>query len=175
MSVTENRPVEDKRKKWLVAAVCLAAVAVSASSIIRQLPSPPKSAAAVAGSPGRGGGYPGGGTPGGWQMPSGTRGQITTITASAISIKSRDGVAKSFAITPATKITVDQKPVTATDLKPGQRARVVSADNKTATEVHIRTRPFGGRGGYPGGGGGYPVGPPGRAPAMSGPTGAAGG
>lgn len=167
MSVAEQKSVEDKRKKWVVGAVCLVAVAVSLFSIMRQLPARPKAGTAAAGSSSGGGGYPGGGASGGRQMP-GTRGQITTITASAISIQSRDGVAKSFAITPATKITVDQKPVTATDLKPGQRARVVSADDKTATEVHIRTRPFGGRGGgYPGG--------PGGAPAMARPPGAGGG
>ena len=139
MSVSGKKPEEDK-KKWLVGFVCLVAVAVSIFSIVRQLPARSKAATAP------GGGYPGGGR----QMP-GTRGQITTVSASAITIQTRDGAAKSFTITPATKITVDQAAVAATDLKTGQRARVVSTDNTTATEIHIRTRPFGGRGGYPGG------------------------
>lgn len=169
MSVAQKKPMEN-RKKWLLGVVCLVAVALSVLSIVHQLPSPPPAGRA----PGGGGGYPGaGGAPGGRQMP-GTRGQITSITPSAITIKSRDGATKSFALSAATKITVDQKPVTATDLKMGQRARVVSADEKTATEVYIRTRPFGGgRGGYPGGG--RPGGYPGGAPAMARPTGAPGG
>ncbi len=83
-------------------------------------------------------------------MP-GTGGQITTVGADAITLQGRDGAAKTFALTAATKITVDQKPVAAAELKAGQRTRVVSTDGKSAAEVHVRTRPPGG-GGYPGGG-----------------------
>ena len=143
MSVPEEKPVGDKRKKWVLGALCLAAVVVSALSIVRELPHSSSAATASRSGPG------GGGAPGGRQLP-GTRGQITTISADAITIQGRDGTAKTFALTAATKITVDQKPVAATDLKAGQRARVVSTDDKSASEIHVRTRPPGGRGG-PGG------------------------
>lgn len=151
MSVSENKPVGDKRKKQIIGIICLAAVAVSAFSLVREMPHSPGAVIAPGGNS-WGGGVPGrGGAPGGRQMP-GTRGQITTVSANAITIQPRDGVAKTFVLTAATKITVDQNPVEAADLKAGQRARVVSTDDKSAAEVHVRTRPPGGRGGYPGGG-----------------------
>lgn len=39
--------------------------------------------------------------------------------------------------------------MTAADLKAGQRARITSADGKSASEIYIRTHPSSG-GGYPG-------------------------
>ena len=134
---------KDNRKKWIVAVLCLLAVGLSAWSIKRQMP-----ATRVAAQGGAAGG-PGGGR----QMP-GTRGQITSINASAITIRPRSGAPQTFTLTATTKITVDQKPVAATALTVGQRARVVSTDNTTATEVHVRTRPFGRPGGGPPNGGG---------------------
>ncbi len=151
MLVPEEKPAGDKKKKWALGAVCLAAVAVSALSIVREMPHP-STPPINPSSSGRGGG----GAPGGRQLP-GTRGQITTVSADPITIQGRDGTPKTFTLTAATKITVDQKPVAATDLKAGQRARIISTDDKSASEVHIRTRPPGGRGG-PGGGRGGPGG-----------------
>lgn len=63
--------------------------------------------------------------------------------------RARDGGAKTFALTTTTKITVDQKPMTAADLKAGQRTRITSADGKSASGIYIRTHPPSG-GGYPG-------------------------
>lgn len=155
MSIANKQPAEDNKKKWLIGAVCLIVVLLSLFSIVRQLPARSKTGTTA-------GGYPGaGGAPGGRQMP-GTRGQISAVTARAITLQPRNGAPKTFAITPATKITVDQATVAATDLKAGQRARVVSADDKTATEIRVRTRPFGGRGGRRGG---SPGSPPAMAPA----------
>ena len=170
MSVNEEipageKPAEDKKKKWVTGAVCLVAVAVSLFALMREVPK-----ASVPSSSARGGGgYPGGGAPGGGpggpggQRAPGTRGQITTVSATAITIQGRDGVSKTFAVTAATKITVDRKPAAAADLKAGQRARIVSKDEKSADEIVIRTRPPGGRGG-PGGGGRGGGGPGGGAP-----------
>lgn len=162
MSDTNNRPAEDKKKKWVIGIVCLIVVAVSLLSLARQMRPLFASGGAprgVASGPGYPGGAGGPGGPGGRQMP-GTRGQITVVSDSAITIQGRDGTPKTFTLTPATKITVDQATVAATDLKVGQRARVVSTDSKSATEVHVRTRPFGGRGGGRGGPGGSPGGAP---------------
>lgn len=143
---------EDKWKKWVVGFVCLAAIAVSLLVIVREIPPPRNASPPTLGYPGRGG------APGGPQM-LGTRGQITTVSADATTISARDGGAKTFALTTTTKITVDQKPMTAADPKAGQRARITSADGKSASEIYIRTHPLSG-GGYPGGGpsasGGYP-------------------
>lgn len=166
MSVPEEtpageKPVEDKKKKWITGAVCLIAVAVSLFALVHEIPKTPapspstRGGGGYPGGGGPGGGAPGGGAPGGGpggQRPPGTRGQITAVGAGAITIQGRDGVAKTFALAAATKITVDQQPAAAADLKTGQRARVVSKDGKSADEVVIRTRPPGGRGG-PGGGG----------------------
>ena len=66
--------------------------------------------------------------------------------------RARDGGAKTFALTTTTKITVDQKPMTAADLKAGQRARITSADGKSASEIYTRTHPPSASGGYPGSG-----------------------
>lgn len=145
--------VEDKWKKWVVGFVCLAAIAVSLLVIVREIPPPRNASPPTLGYPGRGG------APGGPQM-LGTRGQITTVSADATTISARDGGAKTFALTTTTKITVDQKPMTAADPKAGQRARITSADGKSASEIYIRTHPPSASGGYPGGGpsasGGYP-------------------
>ena len=154
MSVNEEKPAGDQWKKWGLGLLCLAAVVVSAFSIIRQIPPPSPSIDRSkypngGGAPAAGGGAPAGrGGPGGQQMP-GTRGQITTVSATAITIQGRDGVPKTFAVTAATKIMVDQKPAAAADLKAGQRARVVSKDEKSADEINIRTGPPRRRSGWP--------------------------
>ena len=103
-----------------------------------------------------------GGPGGGRAQPPGTGGQITSVSANSITVEPRAGGPKTFALTADTKITVDQAPATAADLKTGLRGRVVSKDGKAADEVQIRTKPFGG----PGGPGGGPGGPPpgGKAP-----------
>ena len=171
MSVNEKGPAEkpagEQWKKWLIGLVCLAAVAVSALTIIRQLPPPtpaidrskyPRGGGAPAGGAAPGGAASGGAASGGQQLP-GTRGQITTVSADSITLQGRDGTAKTFAMTAATKVSIDQKPAASADLKAGQRARVVSKDDKSADEVNVRTGPPGG----PGGQGGPPGGPPGAA------------
>ncbi len=161
---TGEKPAEDKKKKWVIGAACLAAVGVSALTIIRQIPpsapavDPATYRAMVAAGSGPPAGAPGAGAPGGQRAP-GTRGQITTLSATSITVQGRDGVPKTFTVTPATKITVDQKPASAAALKMGLRARIVSKDEKSADEIVIRTRPPGGRGGPGGGpGGGGPGG-----------------
>ena len=159
MLIPEDRPVgdrpagdkvEDKWKKRVVGFVCLTTVAVSLLVIVREIPPPRNASPPILG-------YPGGeGAPGGPQL-LGTRGQITTVSADAITISARDGGAKTFALTTTTKITVDQKPMTAANLKTGQRARIVSADGKSASEIYIRTHaPSGGYPGAPSASGGYP-------------------
>ena len=160
MSVNEEnpaeKPAEDKRKKWMIGVVCLVAVAVSLFALVREIPKTPAQSPSTRGG-GSGPGYPGGGAPGGGpggQRAPGTRGRITTISATAITIQGRDGTPKTFAVTAATKIMVDRKPAAAADLKAGQRARIVSKDEKSADEINIFTLPpGGGRGGPPGGGG----------------------
>ena len=164
MSIGDTNPGGDKKKKAATAVVCLVAVALAGALLSFESGLWPRHAAG-AGARRMPGGPMGAGGPGGRQMP-GTGGQITVVSADAITIQGRDGVAKTFTLTPATKITVDRNPAAATDLKAGQRARVVSTDDKSASEVHIRTRPFGGPGGPSGRGGpGGRGGPPGGAPA----------
>ena len=153
MSDAGQKPVGDRRKNWVIGLLCLVVVAVSLLSLARQLRPPSAGGAAARRMAGPGG--PGAGGPGRRQMP-GSRGQITAVSAGAITIQGRGGGAMTFALTPATQITVDQKPVAAAQLQVGQRARVVSADHKSADEVHVRTRPFGGRGGRGGPPGGAP-------------------
>lgn len=133
----------ENKKKWAIgAAVCLVIVVLAGLFVARQL-------AARTGGATAGGGYPGGGRR---RMP-GTRGKITTVSAGSLTIQPRNGGAQTFALTAATKITVDQKAVAAAGLKAGQRARVVSTDGgKTAAQVYVRTRPFGGGPPPPGGG-----------------------
>ena len=142
MSVQDTPKRQGAAKRGVIGLLCLIAVGLSAWSIVRQLPPRPKMGVAL--SHPTGVGYPGGGP----QLP-GTRGKITAVGADAITVQPRGGAPQTFTLTPATKITVDRAAGTAAALTVGQRARVVSADAKTATEVHIRTRPFGGG---PGGG-----------------------
>lgn len=148
-------PDEDKKndkKKWGIAALCVILIALAAFAILKEMPPRIVSTAAS-----QGPGYPGGG--GRRQRPPGTGGQITSVSAQAITVQPRGaGAPKSFALTAATKITRDRKPATASDLKAGLRGFVVSKDGKTADEVHLRTGA--GRGG-PGAGRGGPGGPPG--------------
>jgi len=146
MSVESTNANGNKGKKAVVVILCLAAVALSLLSLRSMLWPPSAGTTGARGLAGRG--MPGG-APGGRQMP-GTRGQITAISTGSITIQTREGDAKTFTLSSATQLTVDQKHVAAAALKVGQRARIVSTDNKSATEVHVRTRPPGGRGG-PGG------------------------
>lgn len=150
---------DDTKKKWGIGALCVLLIALAAFAVIKEMPpqTVPTAAGQATGYP-SGGGYPGGGA-GGRQRPPGTGGQITSVSAQAVTVQPRGGGApKTFALTSATKITVDRKPATASDLKAGLRGFVVSKDSKTADEVHLRTGA--GRGG-PGAGRGGPGGPPG--------------
>ena len=69
-----------------------------------------------------------------------TNGSITAVSATSITVKPRNGDAKTFTINAATKIKIDGKDATAGDLQVGQRVRVNSADGTTATEISNRTR-----------------------------------
>lgn len=146
MSVESTHANGNKGKKTAIVVLCLAAVALSLLSLKSMLWPQGNAATSTRDLAVRG---MAGSVPGGRQAP-GTRGQITAISAESITIRTREGDAKTFTLSPATQLTVDLKPVAAAALKVGQRARIISADNKSATEVHVRTRPPGGRGG-PGG------------------------
>ncbi len=92
----------------------------------------------------------------------GARGRITAVSESSITLQSRDGVTRTFAVPSSARVRLDGTDSKLTALKVGHFARVSSDDGKTATSVSSRThfrRPGGyggdGRfgGGGPGGGG----------------------
>ena len=58
------------------------------------------------------------------------RGEVLAVSASSISVKSKDGYTHSYAITPKTKVREQGQPVDLSDVKVGERAMVVALRTK---------------------------------------------
>ena len=77
--------------------------------------------------------------------PNNGHGKITAVSATSITVTPKKGDAKTFTITPDTKVTLDDKPATAADLAVGQHAHVKSKDGTTAKKIVSRTHPKAGK------------------------------
>ena len=75
----------------------------------------------------------------------GSRGRITAVSATSITIQSRAGGPKTFTIAANAAVTLDGQPSSVSALQTGQRAAITSTDGVTATEIKVRTRRAGGR------------------------------
>ena len=75
--------------------------------------------------------------------PNNGHGKVTAISATSITVTPKKGEAKTFTITPATKITLDGQPVTAADDAGlmGKHTHVKSKDGTTAKKIVARTHP----------------------------------
>ncbi len=146
--MTFNRVIKRKtgQPRWLlpVSAALLAALAAAAPAYA-QHPGPPP-------------------------IGKGAFGRITSVSASAITVKSRRGTAATFTLSASVPVRLNGKSVALSALSAGQFAVVTSDDGTAATTVDAHTKPGPPHGGDSGPGGDHgPGGPPPDGPPMDGP------
>lgn len=67
------------------------------------------------------------------------RGEITALSETSITVKGRDGISATFALTPDTRVREKRRPATISDLEVGDRVMVFGTnDNGTYTAFLIR-------------------------------------
>ncbi|MBV9849156.1 MAG: hypothetical protein JO250_05650 [Armatimonadetes bacterium] len=78
--------------------------------------------------------------------PNNGHGKITAVSATSITVTPKNGTAKTFGITTATKVRLDGQPANVADLAVGEHAQVKSQDGTTARRILARTHVKKGKG-----------------------------
>ena len=72
--------------------------------------------------------------------PNNGHGKITAMSATSITVTPKDGPAKTFTISSATKVMLDGQPATASALTTGLHAKIKSADGVAASVIKAHTK-----------------------------------